>query len=64
MHILDDGRTASRLLLQRLIDFRFAPLIAVQYTFCDFPSLCITHKSLSVVKRCPTYINLHVVCEN
>jgi hypothetical protein len=39
MHIFDDSRTASRLLVQRLIDFRFAPLIAVQYTFCDFPSL-------------------------
>jgi len=30
MHVLDDSRMASRLLLQRIIYFGLAPLIAVE----------------------------------
>jgi hypothetical protein len=53
VHVFNDSRTASRLLPQRLIDFRFAPLIAVEYTFSDLASLWVSHKGLSVVARSP-----------
>ena len=35
MHVIDDGRVASRLLLQGVIDFRFASLIAAEYSFSN-----------------------------
>jgi hypothetical protein len=39
VHVLDDSRTASRLLFQCFVDFRFSPLIAVEYTFRNFSLL-------------------------
>jgi hypothetical protein len=46
MHIFDDSRTASRLLPQRLIDFRFASSITGEHSFQDFPSLWVSHKKV------------------
>jgi hypothetical protein len=54
LHVLDDSRAASSFLLQCIIDFRLAPLIAIKYTFCDFAVLWVRHESLSVVAKCPT----------
>jgi hypothetical protein len=48
LHILDDSRTASSFLLQCIIDFRFAPLIAFKYTFGNFSVLRVGHEILSV----------------
>jgi hypothetical protein len=51
MHVLD-GRFATRgFLLQRIIDFLFAPLVALEYSFCDFALTRIGHKHPSLVTR-------------
>jgi hypothetical protein len=49
LHVLDDSRTASRLLFQCFVDFRFAPLIAGEYTFGNYSVLRVGHEILSVV---------------
>jgi hypothetical protein len=51
LHVLDDSRTASSFLLQCIIDFRFAPLIAFKYTFGNFSVLRVGHEILSVVAK-------------
>jgi hypothetical protein len=56
LHVFDDSRTASSFLLQCVIDFRFAPLIAFKYTFDNYSVLRVGHEILSVVARCPTDI--------
>jgi hypothetical protein len=51
LHVLDDSRTASSFLLQCIIDFRFAPLIAFKYTFGNFSVLRVGHEILSAVAK-------------
>jgi hypothetical protein len=46
VHVLDGSRMARRLLPQCIIDFGFALLIAVEYTFCT--QFCIRHESPAV----------------
>ncbi len=46
------------LLLQRIVDFRFTPFVALEYTLCDFAFLSISHNDPFVVTRCPTYIDV------
>jgi hypothetical protein len=58
LHILDDSRTASSFLLQCIIDFRFAPLIAFKYTFGNFSVLRVGLEILSVVARCSLLLAL------
>jgi hypothetical protein len=45
VHVLDDSRMASRLLLQCLIDFSFASLIAVEHTFYDAMAFSSRHNT-------------------
>jgi hypothetical protein len=46
---------ALRLQLERLINLRFSPLIALEQAFRDFMLICIRHKRPSLVTRCQTY---------
>jgi Protein-L-isoaspartate(D-aspartate) O-methyltransferase (PCMT) len=46
LHVLDDSRMASRLLLQCLIDFSFASLIAVEHAFYNATPLSSRHNGL------------------
>jgi hypothetical protein len=51
LHVLDDSRTANSFLLQCIIDFRFAPLIAFKYTFGNFSVLRLGLEILSAVAK-------------
>jgi hypothetical protein len=44
MHVLDGCSATSLLSLQRIVDFRFAPLIALEHAFCDLTLVRIRHK--------------------
>ena len=45
VHVLDDSRTASRFLLQCVIDFSFASLIAVEHTFYNATPFSSRHNT-------------------
>jgi hypothetical protein len=55
VHVFNNSRVTSRLLLQRTTDFSFTSLISVEQTFCNFAPFSIRHKCPSVMKMCQEY---------
>jgi hypothetical protein len=53
VHVLDGRLTPRIFLLQGVVYFLFAPLIALKNRFSDF-ALVPSHKSPAAVTRCPT----------
>jgi len=45
VHVFDGGPMASRFLPQRIIDFSFPSLIAIEYALGGGTRLCLTHNS-------------------
>ncbi len=44
MHVRDSRSATRLLLLQRVVDFSFAPLIALKRAFCDLTLIASRHK--------------------
>jgi hypothetical protein len=45
VHVLDNSGATRLLVLERLVDFRFAPLIALEQSLCDLTLIRIRHKN-------------------
>jgi hypothetical protein len=45
VHVLDNSGATSLLVLERLVDFRFAPLIALKQSLCDLTLIRIRHNN-------------------
>jgi hypothetical protein len=58
LHVFNGSRVARLFLLQYVIDFRFAALVALKNSFSDF-ALLISHKSPSSDK-----VSDYILCED